>query len=314
MVERKKTHKLPSESLTIAVSARALFDMEESNQIFLKEGQEAYEAHHKQLDGVPLEPGSAFHLVKALLALNEAGKPHCLVEVVVLSSVHPAASLRVINSIRHYGLGIERSAFTGGEDAIGYLEAFGVDLLLSRSEEDVQRAVDAGFAAAQMYAPPESYDPATDKLVLAFDGDAVLFSDESELYYRQNGKEAFYKHEAEKAEVPMKEGPFTKVLRTLHIIQKSAAKGESPLRIAIVTARGGDSRERVLRTLEEWDIAVDQVFFLSGLSKDRVLSVLRPQIFFDDQDRHVSKAARHVPSGKVPLLSNSDLKKYVDAA
>jgi 5'-nucleotidase len=310
---RRAKQKAVTDSLVIAVSARVLFDLEESNELFLNEGIEAYSKYQRKHENAPLGQGAAFHLVKGLLELNRfAPEGQRLVEVMVLSSIHPDAALRIINSISHYGLDIKRAAFTGGADISPYLDAFDVDLLLSRNKADVQKAVDGGVAAALMYAPPQDFNPDTDRIKIAFDGDAVIFSEESERIYQEHGLEAFQEHERQKAKEPMTAGPFAKFLQTLARIQDATGLAQKPFRIAIVTARGGHARERVLRTLRAWNISVDEVFFLAGLKKDRVLGALKPHIFFDDQDTHVAPASKIVPSGKVPLPSASPLIEIME--
>jgi len=287
--------------LVVAVSARSLFNLEESHSIFERDGIDAYVRHVRANEDEALPKGAAFPLVKALLDLNDLSPEGRVVEVIAVSSIHPDAGLRIVNSIDAYGLGIRRAAFTSGSPVLPILQAFDVDLLLSKSIVDVQQAVDSGMAAAIMYSPPdESASPLDGQIRIAFDGDAVIFSDESERIYKAEGLDAFLEHEARKAREPMAEGPFAKLLGTIQRIQKSAPAGRKPFRLALVTARGGNARERVLRTLRAWDIEIDEVYFLNGYRKDRILAAFRPHIFFDDQDAHVSPASKVVPSGRVP--------------
>lgn len=291
----------PITPLVVAVSARSLFNLEESHAVFEREGLDSYLRHVRGNEDRPLPEGAAFPLVKALLALNDLSPEGRLVEVIAVSSIHPDAGLRIVNSIDAHGLGIRRAAFTSGSPVLPILQAFDVDLLLSKSVDDARQAVNAGMAAAIMYSPPEGAAVTVeDQIRIAFDGDAVIFSDESERIYKSEGLEAFLEHEARKALEPMAEGPFAKLLGTIQRIQKSAPPGRKPFRLALVTARGGNARERVLRTLRAWDIEMDEVYFLNGYPKDRILKAFRPHIFFDDQDTHVIPASRVVPSGRVP--------------
>ncbi|MEP7259210.1 MAG: 5'-nucleotidase [Flavitalea sp.] len=255
-----------------------------------------------------LNPGTGFHLVKALLNLNRLSVNDRLVEVIVMSKNSPETGVRVLNSIKHYGLDITRSAFTGGEPLFPYLEAFDVDLLLSKDEEDVQKTIDSGIAsAALIYAPPLEYEPEAFTVRIAFDADAVLFSDESELIYKTKGLDAFHENESVNETSALKEGPHAKLLKILAKIQKKMNIGAevSPLRLAIVTARNSPSHMRVINTLREWEVYIDGAFFLGGISKDKILKAFRAHIFFDDQDYHLKNASQMVPSARVPYKSDS---------
>ena len=292
-------------TLKVAVSARALFDLEESNALFLEKGPEAFIAHTRELQDVPLAPGVAFPLVKGLLNLNKlAGREEPLVEVMVITSFVPEAGIRILRSIDHHGLPIVRASFTGNVPTIGYLSAFGVDLLLSKSADDAQAAIRSGIAAAVMYDLPKSGELDDDPQIrIAFDGDAVLFSDESERVYKARKLAGFLENEKLNVNVPLPDGPFAKVLRTINELQQCDIGGRKPFRIALVTARGGVARERVLRTFDSWGLSVDEAHFLSGFPKAGILKAFGPHIFFDDQDAHVGPASELVPSGLVPWLN-----------
>lgn len=293
--------------LTVAVSARSLFDLEKSHRIFKRKGLEAYMDHVRKNEEVPLEPGAAFPLVKALLRLNELSTEGPVVDVMAVSSIHPEAGLRLLNAMAAHGLAVRRASFTGGAPIVPYLKGFEVDLLLTKSKDDAQQAVDAGMAAAMMYdSPLPGGSDENGQIRIAFDGDAVIFTDESERIYKAEGIDAFLAHETAKAQEPLADGPFAKLLRTIQRFQKGAGDGRKPFRIALVTARGGNARERVLRTLRAWDIEIDEAHFLSGHRKDRILEAFRPHIFFDDQDVHVKPASRLVPSALVPWKKNSE--------
>ncbi len=286
--------------LVIGISSRALFSLEAENRIYEIEGPEAYRSYQREHEENILQPGTGFPLIKALLDLNKVHPERRVVEVIIMSRNNPDTALRVFNSIDYYQLDITRAAFTGGESLAPYLEAFRVDLYLTRSEHDVQAAVNAGFAGAFIYDPPVNYDPDTRQIRIAFDADAVLFSEESERVYQDGGLEAFVAHEQQNAMTPLPEGPFAKLLRTLSFLQREFKAEQPPVRIAIVTARGSPAHERVIRTLRGWDVRVDEAFFLGGFTKDTVLKAFRAHIFFDDQDTHLAAASRVVPSARVP--------------
>lgn len=289
--------------LTVAVSARSLFNLEDSHEVFQKQGLRAYHEYMKENEENILEPGPAFPLVKALLKLNQLAPPGFqMVDVIAVSGIHPEAGLPILKSIKHNKLGIKKSSFTGGAPTIPYLKtAFNVDLLLTRSKQDAQDAINANIAAALMYDTPTLDNLLEEEQIrIAFDGDAVLFTDQSERIYKEHGLEAFLAHETAKAREPLADGPFAKVLRTIQRLQKMLVNGQKPFRVALVTARGGDAQERVLRTFAAWDIDIDEAHFLSGTPKGGVLEIFRPHIFFDDQDVHVGPAAKLVPSALVP--------------
>lgn len=293
-----------TDTLVIGISSRSLFDLERENTIFENEGLKAYSEFQQDNEARVLEPGTAFPLVEAFLKLNEKLGEH-LVEVVIMSQNNPQTGLRVMNSIDFYNLGITRAAFSGGQPLGPFLEAYSVDLYLSKNLEDVQDAVDHGIASAQLYAPPETFNPDADEIRIAFDGDAVLFSEDSEIIYKQQGLDAFLEHEKVFADLPLPEGPFGKVLKTLSKIKNLSE--EKYVRIALVTARDGPAHERVILTLRSWGVTVDEAYFLGGLSKNNVLKAFNAHIFFDDQDKHAGPASEIVPSARVPYKTSSEL-------
>ncbi len=301
-----------SQILVIGVSSRALFDLEEENLIFDQKGLKEFRKYQHEHESELLKPGTAFYLVKSLLELNkQASKP--IVEVVVMSRNSPETGVRVMNSIKAHDLNITRLAFTGGDSLFGYIEGYDVDLFLSKDSEDVQKVIDSGkCAAALIYAPPSEFNSETSKVKIAFDADAVLFSDDSEFRYKTEGLEAFQKHESENEKNALKEGPFAKLLIKLSKIQEHLPTGVelSPLRLAIITARSAPSHLRVINTLREWGVYIDEVHFLGGLSKDKILQAFGAHIFFDDQDAHLGPASKVVPSGKVPYASGSKMKLF----
>ena len=299
-----------SQILVIGVSSRALFDLEEENTIFNEKGLLEFRKYQYEHENELLKPGTAFYLVKSLLELNkQASKP--IVEVVVMSRNSPETGVRVMNSIKVHGLDISRLAFTGGESLYGYIAGYDVDLFLSMDPEDVQKVIDSGSsAAALIYAPPSEFNSETSRVKIAFDADAVLFSDDSEFRYKTEGLDAFQKHEKENEKNAMKEGPFAKLLIKLSTIQEHLPMGVemSPLRLAIITARSAPSHLRVINTLREWGVYIDEVHFLGGLSKDKILATFGAHIFFDDQEAHLGPASKVVPSGKVPYATGSKME------
>jgi len=303
-----------SETLVVGISSRALFDLEEENRLFLSQGVIEYRKLQKEREHIILNPGTGFHVVKALLNLNALSKER-LVEVIVMSKNSPETGVRVLNSIQHYGLDITRSAFTGGESLYEYMEAFDVDLFLSMEEKEVQKVIDSGVAsAALIYDPPIAFEPETSTVRIAFDADAVLFSDESEQIYSSHGIDAFHANEKANAHKAMAEGPHAKLLKMLSKIQHKMQTGVelSPLRLAIVTARNSPSHMRVINTMRAWDVYVDEAFFLGGISKDKILKAFKAHIFFDDQDAHLQPAMKLVPSARVPYNSSSPLFKNTE--
>ena len=300
-----------AETLVVGISSRALFDLSLEDKIFREKGVVAFRQYQKEREKETLSPGTAYHLINALLKLNDLSEAR-LVEVIVMSRNSPETGLRLLHSIQEHGLDITRSAFTGGESLHPYIEAFDVDLFLSRDEVDVQKVIDSGKAAAAIiYDPPPDYEADQSTVRIAFDADAVIFSDESEQIYKKEGLPAFHKNERENEIIPLKDGPHAKLLKMLSIIQKKMKTGVelSPLRIAIVTARNSPSHLRVIETLRNWDVYIDEAFFLGGISKDKILQAFRAHIFFDDQETHLVSASQVVPSGRVPYLSNSPLYK-----
>lgn len=297
--------------LQIAVSTRSLFNFEKENSVYINDGIDKFIKYVRKTENKPLEPGAAFPLISTLLQLNSLipdGKP--IVEVTMASSVHSEAALKILNSAKYYNLDIKRASFTGGASIVDYLKAMNIDLFLSKSNQDVQEAINKGIAAAVTYEPPHGVIESKLPIRIAFDGDAVIFSDESEKIYQQYGINAFMEHEEQKAKEPMLDGPFANFLRTIKIIQDySKNVGVKPFRIALITARGEKAKERVMYTLRAWNIDFDEVHFLSGFEKKKILEVFKPHIFFDDQDVHLSKASSVVPSARVPYIIESTIEK-----
>ncbi|MGA8514816.1 MAG: 5'-nucleotidase [Burkholderiaceae bacterium] len=283
--------------LVVAISSRALFDFEEENKVFEQGDDKAYIRHQLERVEQPAKPGVAFSLIKKLLAFNTPEAQR--VEVVILSRNDPVSGLRVMRSAEHYKLPIIRCTFTRGEAPWRYLRPLHANLFLSAKSEDVRAALANGFAAATVATHSvRAGDLYPKEVRIAFDGDAVLFSDEAERVFHKSGLNAFQKHEAKKLAQPLPPGPFKPLLEALHRLQ-SESTPSIRIRTALVTARSAPAHERAIRTLMDWNIEVDQAMFLGGLPKGEFLREFAPDFFFDDQTGHVQSAADHVPAGHV---------------
>ena len=283
--------------LVVAISSRALFDFEEENLVFEQNDDRAYMKLQLERLEEPAKPGVAFSLVKKLLAFNDATTQR--VEVVILSRNDPVSGMRVFRSAQHYGLSIQRGSFTRGQSPWRYLKPLNANLFLSTHLSDVRAALDAGVPAAQVYPHSAHASEAHPHEVrIAFDGDAVLFSDEAERVFQSQGLSAFQAHEHAKASQPLLAGPFKPLLAALHRLQQEGTPAIR-VRTALVTARSAPAHERAIRTLMQWNIEVDEAMFLGGLPKGEFLKEFEPDFFFDDQTGHIESAAQHVPAGHV---------------
>lgn len=291
--------------LVVGISSRALFDLEEENKIYEEQGLQAFleyqMAHEKEI----LKPGTAFPLIKALHRLNTGERE--LVEIIIMSKNSAQTSLRIFNSIEHYGLDISRAALVSGNKIAPYLSAFRTGLFLSANEQDVQEAINAGIAAGLICSPGNlaiDSEKEIDQIRIAFDGDAVIFSDESEKIYKSEGLLAFAEHERRNAQNPLPEGPFARLLATISLLQKQFPEDKMPIRTALVTARSAPAHERVIRTLVAWGVRIDEAFFMGGIPKSDVLNAFGAHIFFDDQAVHTDPASKLVPAARVPYVEN----------
>ena len=286
------------DKLVVAISSRALFDFEEENRIFDAADPKPYMQLQQQRLKEPAKPGVAFPLVHKLLRFNTDTARR--VEVVLLSRNDPVTALRIFHSAQNAGLRLERGVFTQGRDPFKYLRPLGAHLFLSANETDVSEALQLGFPAARVLtesiAAGANYP---NELRIAFDGDAVLFSDEAEQVYQTGGLQAFQTHESSKAALPLSDGPFKPLLAALHKLQQQAGISGMRIRTALVTARSAPAHARAINTLMNWGLAVDEAMFLGGLEKGPFLREFEPDFFFDDQTGHVDSASRHVPSGHV---------------
>ena len=303
------------DKLILAISSRALFDMSESHQVFESQGLDAYSAYQIDHEDEILAPGSAFPLVEKMLNINKINSTKSRVEVILLSRNSADTGLRVFNSIEHYGLNITRAAFSGGNSPYPYASAFGCHLFISSHASDVRQALNNGIAAATLMNTHRKNIPEDDfSLRFAFDGDAVLFSDESEKIYKTRGLAAFAANERAEAKVPLSGGPFKPFLAALHRLQKEFPVNQCPIRTALVTARSAPAHERVIRTLREWKVRIDESLFLGGLQKGEFLKAYKADIFFDDQQAHCDSAANQdVAAGHVPHgVANSIERQSID--
>lgn len=300
-----------SNRLKIAVTTRALFKLEDENRLYVEKGLCAYEQYQIEKEKELLDKGAAFSLIQSLLSINEIESVKGRVEVLLVTRNNANTGLRVFNSIEQYGLSITRGVFTSGGELVPYLKALDVDLFLTANKTDAQAAIDAGIPAATLLTEniPE-YDNDSKQIRIAFDGDAVLFAEDSELIYKKSGLEAFAKNETMHANDPMGEGPFAKFLKVIADLQLSLGEDQSLIRTALVTARNAPSHERVIKTLRKWGVKIDEMFFLGGISKTPILKAFGAQIFFDDQRAYTEPASAIVPSGTVPYTSKSELNTY----
>ncbi|GJH07413.1 5'-nucleotidase [Caballeronia novacaledonica] len=292
------------DKLVVAISSRALFDFEEENRVFETGDLAQYEALQRSRLETPAKPGVAFGLIRKLLALNADEQR---VEVVILSRSDPISGLRAFHSCREHGLAIERGVFTRGRSPFAYLKPLRASLFLSANPDDVRAALAAGFPAARVLPEtPRAASRYADEIRIAFDGDAVLFSDEAERVFQSEGLGAFVGHETQKKDSPLPGGPLKPLLAALNKLQRIADDNESRspmhIRTALVTARSAPAHERAIRTLMAWDIEIDEAMFLGGLDKGEFLREFEPDFFFDDQIRHcesarVVTATGHVLSG-----------------
>ena len=293
--------------LVVGISTRALFDMEEENKIYEEQGVKAYCEYQVAHENEPLKPGAGFALVKALLKLNERDTSNRVAEVIIMSRNSADTGLRIFNSIHYYDLDITRAALVSGASLAPYLSAFNTDLFLSADEKDVQRAIDAGIAAGIIcteHVPDMEYGKEIDQIRIAFDGDAVIFSDESEIIFKERGMDAFQENERENAKKLLPEGPFAKLLKTISSLQKKY-EGEPPIKTALVTSRSAPAHERVIRTLRAWDVKIEESFFLGGIPKREILKAFGAHILFYDKDIHTEVASEVVPSARVPYKSKA---------
>ena len=292
--------KKQASKLVIAISSSALFDLREGDKVYREAGLRAYGEYQIARESIPLEPGDAFPLVSKLLKMNGLLQMKDRVEVILLSRNTADTGLRVFNSIQHHHLPISRAAFTGGAAPYRYMPAFGCHLFLSTNADDVREALSKGIAAASILPSAKiDEDEGKDDLHFAFDGDAVLFSDVAEKVFQDGGLGAFAESERLAANEPLPGGPFKPFLSALHDLQAEFPKDSCPIRTALVTARSAPSHERVIKTLRNWQVRIDESLFLGGMRKSDFLKAYGADVFFDDQAEHCLHASEVVPTGHV---------------
>ena len=298
---------MQNSKLTIGISSRALFDLDFSHEIYKKKGLKSYQDYQIENEEKTLKPGQAFNLVKKILNINDLYNGKEKVEVILLSRNTSDTGLRIRNSIEDHNLNISRAAFCGGESPHRYVRDFGVHLFLSSSKEDVKLAIKSNVAAATIMSRSSDRMKKNDSEILkiAFDGDAVIFSDESEKVFQEKGLDAFIKNEVNAKSV-LKEGPFKSFLVELNKIQSDFEINECPIRTALVTARSAPSDKRVIKTLRKWGVRIDESLFLGGMDKTKFLESFDADIFFDDQKKHIMNAIETTTSAHVPFgIKNS---------
>ena len=313
-----------SNTLIVAISATALFDLTESENCLLQlleqrptSAIKEFRDYMTERENDPLSIGAGYPLIKALLNLNdycntdgtelEVEAP--LVEVVIVSKSSPDTGIQVLNAILEHGLNISRSAFISGSLVAPYIQDFNVDLFLTTNRDDAQQVADANICACAILdaTPVNTYELDTNQLRIAFDGDAVLFDDSGELLYKQKGLRAFHDRETQMRDLPIEKGPYAELLIKLSKLQERLPAGlkYSPVKIALVTARNAPADLRAIKTLREWGVNVDMAFFLGGLEKTAVLRTFAPHIFFDDSIKHIDAARSFIPTALVPYHSTS---------
>ena len=296
-----------SDKLVVGVASSALFDLAESDAYFRERGEAKYRAYQDERIDETLGPGVAFPFIQRLLNLNDLRPGDPLVEVIILSHNDPMTGLRVMRSVKTHGLPITRSVFTQGQSPYGYIEAFEMSLFLTANRADVDAAIKLGLPAGHVLLSTATYDDADPSLQVAFDFDGVLASDEAERMYREDGIEKYRDHEDAHSHIPLAPGLLQPLLADLNRIQsleeerRATDSTYSPrLRISLITARDAPSHERAVHSMREWGVNVNDAFFLGGIEKSKVLKVLRPHIFFDDQQQHLDTALDHIAGVHIP--------------
>ena len=293
--------------LVIGISSRALFNLDDSHKIFEKEGVDAYKEHQILNEDKILDPGNAFGLVKKILDINNLYDSKDRVEVILLSRNSADTGLRVFNSIEAHNLDITRAVFCGGESPHKYVKDFNIDLFLSSSDEDVRMAIESNVASATIISGNSNFKQDSHLLKIAFDGDAVIFSDESEKVFHEKGMSAFIKNEI-KGHNSLEPGPMKPFLMELNRLQREFSLEDCPIRTALVTARSAPTHKRVIKTLREWGVRIDESLFLGGMSKEDFLKSFQADIFFDDQLKNIVDASGKITSAHVPYGVKNEVK------
>lgn len=304
-----------SSRLVIGLASSALFDLTASDQVFRQAGEQVYRDYQRDNQDQPLARGVAFPFIRRLLSLNQLNPANPPVEVILLSRNDPDTGLRVMNSIEHYELPITRAVFMQGKSPHVYIPAFDIELFLSANANDVKRAVAAGYPAGQILKGEIEDDSNDSQLRIAFDFDGVLADDEAETVYKTTQSLGdFHQYETSREDIPHTPGPLKPFLKRIADIQAMEAlkKLQDPsyepiLRVSIVTARNAPAHKRVINTMRHWGIDVNEAFFMGGVEKAKVLDIMRPHIFFDDQKLHLEPASTRLPSVHIPFgIANAE--------
>ena len=300
---------MPEKPLRIAVSGRCLFSMDNEDELFHTAGLDVYISEQIAKKHIPLTSGPAFPLLKRLLDLNS--EEETLIEAVIVSGQHPFAGMRMLHSAAEAGMKINKAFFTGGSPSYPYLRACYADLFLTRNTEDAQKSMDEGTAAAVLSPMPQVWTERDGPVLVALDGDAVIFSDACETVAKRDGLQAFYRRQSDNMDIPLSDGPFAGLLRKLDVIR---SRRPGCIRLCLVTARDGVAMDRAMMTLLKWGIQPDEAFFLGNLGKGEVIRTLRPHIFLDDAEHHIRDTEIHAPAGRVPYLSAGDMLPFLQSA
>lgn len=294
--------------LVIAVASSALFDLSESHDMFVKNGPKAYKEFQEANLNKVLNKGVAFPFIRRFLNINKRFPKQMPVEVVLLSRNSAITGKRVFRSIAHYELDISRAAFMEGNSPYEYIPAFNASLFLSANEDDVKRAINSGYPAGTVMPSKVMDDESDEELRIAFDFDGVITDDESETIFKEGGLPEFHNYEVANTHIPHKPGPLADLFKKLAFMQKLEDREQENdrdykriIRTSIVTARNAPAHERVITTLEDWGVSANEVFFLGGLKKERILSTLKPHMFFDDQRSHLESEAGDIPMVHIPF-------------
>lgn len=294
----------------IAVASSALFDLTESDSVFRQQGETKYREYQEKNIDKPFDKGVAFPFIKRLLSLNDSFSEEQPIEVVLMSKNSPETGTRVFRSIQHYELNISRACFTSGKSNFQYLPAFNATLFLSANLGDVKATLEMGCPAGRVLNKHYIQDNEEDnELRIAFDFDGVLANDDSEKIYKETGgnMQAYFKHDLQHANEALPLGPIGPLLQKISFFQKlekrkieTDASYQRILKTSIVTARNAPVHERVVASLKDWGVEVDDAFFLGGIDKSRILNIMKPHIFFDDQMTHL-KHIDNVPAVHIPF-------------
>ena len=134
--------------------------------------------------------------------------------------------------------------------------------------------------------------------------------------------EAYSQYQFEHEDEPLKPGAGFPLIRAIlhlneldpnkrmsEVIIMSRNSADTSLRIFNSLqhyARNSPAHERVIRTLREWNVRIDEAFFLGGMAKHEVLRAFSPHIFFDDQPVYCEPASQVVPVARVLYKKGSN--------